>query len=197
MPPRKLVLAANAHLPEDIRVIAAARAPEQFHARFSARGKQYRYFVWNHPAHSPLLRHQSWQVARPLDVDAMRRAATQLVGRRDFRAFSATPGYERRHTVRDVRRCDVRRSGPLITFILEADGFLYKMCRGMVGTLVQVGLGRFRPEQVLPMLESRDRTLAGMTAPAEGLVLWKVFYARSGTPSPTAAHEEPGKSTTD
>lgn len=180
MTPRKLVLALNAHLPEDIRIMAAARARRDFHARFSARGKQYRYFVWNHPAHSPLLRRQSWQVPRPLDVTAMRAAAAQLVGRHDFLAFSATPGYERRHTVRHVTRCEVQRSGPLLTFILEADGFLYKMCRGIVGTLVQVGQGRFQPGEVLPMLASRDRRLAGMTAPAQGLVLWRVFYTARG-----------------
>lgn len=185
MPARKLILAVNAHLPEDIRITSAARAKADFHARFSARGKQYRYFVWNHSAHSPLLRHQSWQVPRPLDLRAMRAAAAQLVGRHDFLAFSATPGYARRHTVRHLRRCEVKRSGPLITVILEADGFLYKMCRGIVGTLVQVGLGRFQADQVLPMLESRDRCLAGMTAPAQGLVLWKVFY--SGGPAAEAA----------
>jgi tRNA pseudouridine38-40 synthase len=191
MTPRKLILAVNAHLPEDIRVIAAARAKPDFHARFSARGKQYRYFVWNHSAHSPLLRHQSWQVPRPLDLDAMRSAAAQLVGRHDFRAFSATPGYARAHTVRHVTRCEVKRSGPLITFILEADGFLYKMCRGIVGTLAQVGLGRFKPKEVLPMLESRDRRIAGMTAPAQGLVLWKVFYGGHGNdPRSVAAVEE-------
>lgn len=188
MPARKLILAVNAHLPDDIRIIAAARAKADFHARFSARGKQYRYFVWNHSAHSPLLRHQSWQVPRPLDVRAMRAAAAQLVGRHDFLAFSATPGYARRHTVRHLRRCEVKRSGPLITVILEADGFLYKMCRGIVGTLVQVGLGRFQADQVLPMLESRDRCLAGMTAPAPGLVLWKVFY--SGGPGSTPPTDE-------
>jgi tRNA pseudouridine38-40 synthase len=191
MPPRKLVLATNAHLPEDIRVLAAARAKPNFHARFSARGKQYRYFVWNHPAHSPLLRHQSWQVTRPLNLPAMRAAAAQLVGKHDFLAFSATPGYARRHTVRHVTRCVVQRSGCLLTFILEADGFLYKMCRGIVGTLVQVGLGRFKPEEVLPMLASRDRRLAGMTAPAHGLVLWKVFYGGPPRdPTPGAAAEE-------
>lgn len=188
MPTRKLILAVNAHLPEDIRITSAARAKADFHARFSARGKQYRYFVWNHSAHSPLLRHQSWQVPRPLDLRAMRAAAAQLVGRHDFLAFSATPGYARRHTVRHLRRCEVKRSGPLITVILEADGFLYKMCRGIVGTLVQVGLGRFRADQVLPMLESRDRCLAGMTAPAQGLVLWKVFY--SGGPAATGAPDD-------
>ncbi len=189
MTPAKLVLAANAHLPEDIRVLAAARARPDFHARFSTRGKQYRYFVWNHAAHSPLLRHQSWQVPRPLNLTAMRTAAAQLVGRHDFRAFSSTPGYERRHTVRQVTRCEVKRSGPLVTVVLEADGFLYKMCRGIVGTLVQVGLGRFQPQEILPMLESRDRRLAGMTAPAHGLVLWKVFYGKTAKPAPINADD--------
>ena len=176
MTPDKLVLAVNAHLPEDVRVFAAKTARSGFHARFSARGKQYRYQVWNHSAHHPLQGGQSWHFPRTLDVAAMRRAAATLVGRHDFRAFSATPGYERRNTVRNVTRCDVRRSGAMITVIIEADGFLYKMCRGIVGTLVQVGVGKFAPEAILPMIESKDRSLAGMTAPAQGLVLWKVYY---------------------
>jgi tRNA pseudouridine38-40 synthase len=178
MTPRKLVLAVNAHLPEDIRVMTAARAKADFHARYSASGKQYRYLVWNHPAHQPLLRTQAWHYPRALDVAAMRAAAATLVGRHDFLAFSATPGYERRHTIRNVTRCEVKRSGSLITVIIEADGFLYKMCRGIVGTLVQVGIGRFKSGEVLPMLASRNRSLAGMTAPGHGLVLWKVYYRR-------------------
>jgi len=178
MPPAKLVLAANAWLPEDVRILAAARARPDFHARYGATGKQYRYFVWNHPAHEPLERHRTWHVPRTLDLDRMRAAARTLVGRHDFLAFSASPGYARRHTVRDVTRCEVKGAGPLLTLVFEADGFLYKMCRGMAGTLVQVGLGRFAPEGLLPMLASRDRRLAGMTAPAHGLVLWRVFYGR-------------------
>lgn len=177
---RKLVLAANAHLPPDIRVVAAARTRPDFHARFDAVGKQYRYSVWCDAAHDPLGIRQHWHVPRPLDLAAMRAASASLVGRRDFIAFSATPGYERLHTVRNLTRCDVRRSGPLLTVVIEADGFLYKMCRGIVGTLVQVGHGRFAPEALVPMLESRDRRLAGMTAPALGLVLWKVFYRKRG-----------------
>ena len=179
--PRKLVLALNAWLPEDIRVLTAARAPKGFHARFSARGKQYRYRVWNHSAHHPLWRHQAWHVTRSLDLAAMRRAAQAFQGRHDFLAFSASPGYERRHTVRNVTRCSVVRSGPMLTVIIEADGFLYKMCRGIVGTLVQVGLGRFNPESIPAMLASRDRRLSGMTAPAHGLVLWRVYYLPVGT----------------
>jgi tRNA pseudouridine38-40 synthase len=182
MVPAKLVLAANAHLPDDIRVLTAARCRRDFHARFDAVGKQYRYMIWNHAAHLPLVRAQSWHVPRPLDVAAMRAAARSLLGRHDFLAFSASPGYARQHTHRHIRRCDVFRSGPQITVVIEADGFLYKMCRGIVGTLVQVGHGRFGPGELLPMLESRNRSLAGMTAPAPGLVLWKVFYRRRSEP---------------
>lgn len=196
MPPRKLLLAINAWLPEDIRILEVARTRPDFHARFSARGKQYRYLVWNHAAHPPLDRHRTWHVPRALDLDAMRIAARAMVGRHDFLAFSASPGYERRHTIRHVSRCDVRRTGSLVTLVIEADGFLYKMCRGIAGTLVQVGLGRFPPAAVLPMMESRDRRLSGMTAPAHGLVLWKVYYGgrSKGAAPETGLTDEPGAS---
>lgn len=175
---RKLGLALNAWLPEDIRVLSAARAPRAFHARFDARGKQYRYFVWNHPAMNPLIRRTAWHVPRRLDLPAMRMAARALVGRHDFQSFAANPGYARASTVRALTRCDLMRRGPLLTFVIEGDGFLYKMCRGIVGTLVQVGLGRFAAAAVRQMLGQRDRRKAGMTAPAHGLVLWKVHYRK-------------------
>ena len=176
IPPGKLPLAINAHLPEDVRIVKASRRRAAFHARFSAAGKQYRYFVWNHPALNPLLRHQAWLVPRRLDLEAMRAAAHNLVGRHDFASFAANRDYKMASTVRTVRRCEIKRSGPLLTFIIEADGFLYKMCRGMVGTLVQIGLGKFKPEDIIRILESKDRRVGGMSAPAHGLVLWKVFY---------------------
>ncbi|MBN2508184.1 MAG: tRNA pseudouridine(38-40) synthase TruA [Verrucomicrobia bacterium] len=187
LPMRKLPLALNAWLPPDIRVMAAQRAPAGFHARFQATGKQYRYFLWNHAAMNPLLRHQAWHVPRPLNLPAMRAAARCLVGTHDFRSFANQRGYRTENTVRTLRRCDVRRRGPLLTFVIEGDGFLYKMCRGLVGTLVQVGLGKHAPGDIPPMLRRKDRRGAGMTAPARGLVLWKVFYARpaaarSGSP---------------
>jgi len=190
----KLALALNAWLPEDIRVLGAARARPEFHARFGATGKQYRYQVWNHPAMNPLLRQQAWHVPRPLNVAAMRAAAKQLVGRHDFQAFAANPGYRKASTVRTLTRCELRQSGCSLTFIIEGDGFLYKMCRGIVGTLVQVGVGKFSAAEARQMLASRDRRVAGMTAPAHGLVLWKVSYARArgagkgaGNPSPADA----------
>lgn len=178
MTPRKLVLALNAWLPEDIRVLSAARAAEKFHARFDAKGKQYRYFVWNQSAMNPLIRGTAWHVPRALDVKAMRAAAALFVGKHDFKSFAANRNYEMESTVRTLTRCDFKKSGPLITFFIEGDGFLYKMCRGIVGTIVQVGLGRFPAGEIKTMLAQKDRRVAGMTAPAQGLVLWKVFYKK-------------------
>jgi tRNA pseudouridine38-40 synthase len=179
MSERKLALALNAWLPEDVRIMAAARAGEKFHARFDAVGKQYRYFVWNHPAMNPLLRNTAWHVPRKLNMERIRTAAKLFTGKHDFQSFSSNPGYKKATTVRRLTRCDVKRSGAQITFIIEGDGFLYKMCRGIVGTIVQAGLGKFPAEKVKTMLAKRDRRAAGMTAPAHGLVLWKVFYSKS------------------
>lgn len=174
----KLVLALNAYLPEDIRVMTARRARPEFHARFDASGKQYRYFVWNHVAMNPLLRSQAWHVPQPIDFDAVRAAAPLLLGKHDFKSFAANRNYEMETTVRTLTRCDVTRKGPLLTFIIEGDGFLYKMCRGIVGTLIQVGRGKFAASDLRKMLDARDRREAGMSAPAHGLVLWRVLYRK-------------------
>jgi tRNA pseudouridine38-40 synthase len=176
MTPSKAALAINAHLPSDIRIMAASRCRADFDARFSARGKQYRYFVWTGPAMNPLLRHAAWHVCRPLDLPAMRSAARFFPGRHDFKSLAGTRPYEMSSTVRTLTRCDIKRNGPLLTFIIEGDGFLYKMCRGIVGTLVQVGQGKIAPGAIQQILDKKDRRAAGMTAPARGLVLWKVYY---------------------
>jgi tRNA pseudouridine38-40 synthase len=175
---RKLALAINAWLPEDVRVLSASAASKAFHARFDAGGKQYRYNVWNHPAMNPLLRQTAWHVPRRLEMKAMRTAAKLFVGRHDFQSFAANPGYKKESTVRRLTCCEIKKSGALLTFIIEGDGFLYKMCRGIVGTLVQVGLGKFPPAEIKRMLAKKDRRMSGMTAPAHGLVLWKVFYKK-------------------
>ena len=196
MDARKLALAINAWLPEDVRVLSATRAPKTFHARFDAAGKQYRYYVWNHPAMNPLLRQTAWHVPRRLDLKAMRVAAKAFVGKHDFQSFAANPGYAKESTVRTLTRCDLKRQGPLLTVVIEGDGFLYKMCRGIVGTLVQVGVGKFAPSEVEQMLKQKDRRVAGMTAPAHGLVLWKVMYhrnpkmAKGGKPGSPAKQQE-------
>jgi tRNA pseudouridine38-40 synthase len=181
MVPRKLSLALNAHLPEDIRIMRAARATLDFHARFNASGKQYRYFIYNHAAMDPLLRTQAWHVPQTLDLRKMQQAARAFIGKHDFEAFAANRGYKMETTVRTVTRCEIGRAGPLFTVVIEGDGFLYKMCRGMVGTLVQVGQHKFKPAEIPEMLATKDRRAAGMSAPAHGLVLWKVFYAKNST----------------
>jgi len=192
---RKLALALNAWLPADIRVVAAARVEHEFHARFDATGKQYRYFVWNHTAMNPLLRHSAWHVPRPLNLRAMQSAGELFEGRHDFKSFAANPGYARASTVRTLTRCDLRRGGPLLTFIIEGDGFLYKMCRGIVGTLVQVGLGKFSADEIRTMLARKDRRVAGMSAPAHGLILWRVSYGKRSTkPAATKTLENANQS---
>lgn len=178
MAPEKLRLALNAHLPDDIRVRDVRRTRASFHARFDASSKEYRYFVWNHPAMNPLLRTTAWHVPQKLDLAAIRQAARQFLGRHDFRSFAANRGYEFNDTVRTLTKCSVRRNGPLLTFVIEGDGFLYRMCRGIVGTLIQIGRGRFNESDIARMFSKRDRRVTGMTAPAHGLVLWKVFYGR-------------------
>lgn len=188
----KLLLAVNAWLPEDIRVLAVARAKPEFHARFDATGKQYRYLIWNHPVMNPLLRTQAWHVKRKLDFNAVRRAAKHFTGKHDFRSFRANPDYDTESTVRTLTRCDVQRRGQLLTVIIEGDGFLYKMCRGIVGTLVQVGEGKIGADEIKQILSHRDRRVAGMTAPAHGLVLWKVAYAKGQRSKAKAQAKEQG-----
>jgi tRNA pseudouridine38-40 synthase len=176
MPVGKIALALNAHLPCDIRIMAAVRARDDFEARFKAKGKQYRYFIWVGAAMNPLLRQRAWHVSRLPDLAAMRTAAKLFLGRHDFKSLAATRNYEMASTVRTLTRCDIKRNGPLLTLIIEGDGFLYKMCRGIAGTLVQVGQGKIAPGAIKEILAKKDRAAAGMTAPAHGLVLWKVFY---------------------
>ena len=178
LPARRIALALNAWLPDDIRVQASVQAAKDFHARFHASGKQYRYYVWNLHAMNPLLQKTAWHVTRKLDLKKMRAAAKAFPGEHDFQSFTAKTDYEPGTTTRRLTRCDISKSGPLYTFTLEGEGFLYRMCRGIVGTLVQIGFGRFPPGEVKTMLAKKDRRTAGMSAPAHGLVLQKVFYKK-------------------
>jgi tRNA pseudouridine38-40 synthase len=171
-----LTTALNALLPPDIRVLRIRRAASDFHARRSATGKQYRYFIWNAAVVPPFLRLYRTHVRKPLDVEAMRRAAARLVGRHDFSAFSANPDRVVEDAVRTLRMLRVTRKGPEITIVAEADGFLYKMVRSLAGFLIRVGEGAVAPEEAARILESRVRTARVETAAPEGLFLWRVAY---------------------
>ena len=176
MDARKLLLAVNSFLPVDVRIVAARRVPEDFHARFDAKGKRYFYLIWNHAAMNPLLHNRAWHVKVPLNLERMQKAAKLFVGRKDFKSFASTREYEMESTVRRLTRCDVRKEGYTWKITIEGDGFLYKMCRGIVGTLVRVGQGELTQTNIRQMFRERDRSVAGMNAPACGLTLWRVFY---------------------
>ena len=173
-----LIRALNAVLPSDVRVLAAQEMPAGFHARFSATGKLYEYRIVNAPFVSPFIQRYAWHLVPPLDIDAMREAAAPLAGTHDFAAFQGA-GSSIVMTERTVRRIEWQDGGgydlPLVLRI-EGDGFLRHMVRNIVGTLVEVGLGRWPAGCIPDILASRDRTFAGATAPAKGLFLVRVDY---------------------
>ncbi len=181
VPLRAFVAGVNSLLPEDIAVRAAEEREPGFDARRSARGKIYRYRILNRPTRSPLWRRTAWELFRPLDVAAMQAAAPALLGRHDYSAFRASDCCART-TVREVRQARIERAGELIEVHLEATAFLKHMVRNIVGTLVEVGLGKREPGSLAQLLEGRDRTRAGVTAPAHGLCLVEVFYPPAGAP---------------
>jgi tRNA pseudouridine38-40 synthase len=165
----------NSNLPRDIAVLDVSEANPDFNARFGARGKIYRYQIWNHPVRSPARRRDTWHVFAPLDAHAMRDAATAFLGEHDFRGFRAAD-CDRKSTVRLIRRFEVRRQGGLITLEVEGTAFLKNMVRILTGTLVAIGHGKMSRQNILDLFASGDRTQAGMTAPACGLTLVKVIY---------------------
>ena len=179
-----LMRALNAQLPGDVRVVSAEAVAPDFHARFGARAKTYRYRIYNTDVLSPFERHYAWHVFGPLDVEAMDAAARSLEGRHDFTAFQ-TAGGTLRTAERTVMRSRVKRSitedaresgGDLIVYEITGDGFLRHMVRAIVGTLVDVGRGRRPSEEMRDVLASCDRARAGPTAPAWGLFLVGVEY---------------------
>lgn len=167
--------ALNHLLPDDIRVLASGEAPEDFHARFSALSKVYKYRILNRRASTALYRNYAWHISTPLNLEKMMQAASCLPGKRDFSTFRSS-GCEARTPVRTLTRAEVSKRGDFIEIWLEADSFLQYMVRNITGTLVEVGLGRFSPVDVERMLQSRDRTVAGRTAPPQGLYLVEVHY---------------------
>jgi tRNA pseudouridine38-40 synthase len=176
--PAAVVRAVNNRLPQTVRILDASLAPEGFHARFDARLKTYRYRIWNADVMSPFERSFAWHVPMRLDMAAMNDAAGMLCGTHDFAAFQGT-GSDTQTTVRTVLRSSVEREpggAPLLVYDAAGEGFLRHMVRNVVGTLVEIGRGRFSPGWIGEVLASRDRTAAGPTAPAHGLFLMGVSY---------------------
>ncbi|HEX5274458.1 MAG TPA: tRNA pseudouridine(38-40) synthase TruA [Candidatus Rubrimentiphilum sp.] len=175
-PFERLALAANTELPPDVSVREAGIAPADFSARFSALERTYVYVILNRPQRSPLHARYAYHVWLPLDIEVMKAAAAPLIGEHDFRSFCGMLP-ESGPTLRTLRAIDIGRCGDLIRVEIRADGFLHRMARNIVGTLVECGTGRRDPAGVAPALAALDRSATGMTAPPQGLYLAGVRYA--------------------
>lgn len=176
IPPERLVAALNHYLPEDIAVKACRPVPEDFHARYSCKGKEYCYEIWNHPVRDPFLRGRALHYWYPIDEGLLNAAAQHYVGRHDFTSFCTLDKREKGDLTRTVACARVERRGSLVVFTVAADGFLYNMVRIMAGTLLRVQQGKLSPEDIPGVLAAKDRSAAGPTAPACGLYLNRVFY---------------------
>ncbi|MBI3762332.1 MAG: tRNA pseudouridine(38-40) synthase TruA [Chloroflexi bacterium] len=171
-----LLRALNANLPGTIAVKSVSEAAPDFHPRFAARSRRYRYTIYNAPVRSPLLARYAWHVPTPeLSIETLNEASACLVGRKDFATFG-TPPDEGGHTVRTVGRAEWKRAEAILTFDIEADAFLYRMVRSVVGTLRAVGAGEMTPARFGEVLAAADRTRSGPAAPAHGLCLMEVKY---------------------
>ena len=173
--PQEIQNYLNRYLPEDVAVVEVVEVGERFHARLSATGKEYRYHIRMGSVPDVFARKYQYRVEEPLDLAAMERAAGYLTGKHDFRSFCGNRRFKK-STVREVFHIGVEVCGSDLTLVYRGDGFLYNMVRILTGTLLEVGLGQRTPESMVDVLEARERTAAGKTAPAQGLVLQEVYY---------------------
>ena len=179
VPPEKLPVAVSRYLPPDLSLYYAEKCSEDFHPRYDCKEKEYLYKIVNRRVYDPFLFGRAWFVPRLIDdaaIEKMNKAALPFLGKHDFSGFMSE-GSDVEDTVRKVTALTVvRLDNDEINVKIRADGFLYNMVRIIVGTLLEVAFGRINPDELSEIIASKDRTKAGMTAPAEGLYLNKVFY---------------------
>lgn len=176
IPEGKWPAALNSVLPEDIRVIFAEEVCPEFHPQFDAKKKMYCYNILNDDNGDVFLRRYSYHIRQPLDVESMREASKRLLGTRNFVSFCAS-GSSAKTFERSVYQAEFFTQGKLLVFQISANGFLYKMVRTIVGTLLEIGRGKQSPDWIESVIEARDRKHAGPTAPPQGLFLEKVWYS--------------------
>jgi tRNA pseudouridine38-40 synthase len=173
--PQKLQRALNSLLPQDIVITAIEEKNPDFHSRFSAKSKTYRYSILNRSYPSALLRNTVYHYPYPLDIKLMQKEAKILLGKHNFKSFQASGKLER-DPVRTIKSIKITKSQDRIYIDIEADGFLYNMVRNIVGTLLEIGRGKLPEGSLKKILSAKDRRLAGPTAPAKGLCLIRVKY---------------------
>jgi tRNA pseudouridine38-40 synthase len=178
IPPERLHLALNSVLPDDIRCISSQAVNKNFHARYDAKGKRYRYTIANQPIAPAINRHTTAHVSNKLNIENIEKAAKYLVGTHDFKAFSSIGG-SAKTSVRTIYKAEIIHSAVdnTLHFVVEGNGFLYNMVRIIVGTLLEVGKENKPESIILDMIRTGDRTLGGPTAPPQGLCMEAVFYA--------------------
>ena len=177
VPAERFAAALTGRLPADVSVLSSEQVPPEFHPRKNVRSKLYRYAILNRAMRPAVGRARLAHVSTPLDVEKMHEAARHLVGRHDFTSFAALESTRKRNPVREITRLDVSRQGDVFTIECEGPGFLMHQVRTIVGSLMEVGRGKYRPEWIREVLDARDRSAAGPTARAAGLTLVRVEYA--------------------
>ena len=172
---KNLRIALNTKLPDDIAVLNCVEVDENFHARYSAKGKRYIYKIWNSEIKNPFLIDQVYRYRQNMDIEMLNRQCKYFIGKHDFKAFSAN-----RTTIEDTTReiydCYIEKQGDMVIFVVEGDGFLYNMVRIMVGTIIHISANKIPQDTIPDIIKSLDRNKVGNTAPAQGLYLDKVYY---------------------
>lgn len=177
IPCERFVPALNRFLPRSIAVLSAKEVSMDFHARYSCRGKEYIYKIWNNDVHNPFLDKYALHYWHKLDIEKMNRAAKYFIGCHDFTSFCTVDKSRKKGDFhRTVSNAAVERTGDIVTITIQADGFLYNMVRIIVGTLLYVSQGKIKPEDIPDIIDALDRSKAGATAPPEGLYLNRIFY---------------------
>ncbi|MEK6767224.1 MAG: tRNA pseudouridine(38-40) synthase TruA [Planctomycetota bacterium] len=174
IPIYNLVQAINFYLPKDIVVKSAKKVPEKFHSRYSAKSKVYRYTILNNKTRNAIGRKYCHYYSTALDIEKIQKASNALIGRHDFSTFKSKSDVI--SSVRTIKKLDIKKKGEYLLFTIEADGFLYKMVRAIVGTLLEVGRGKMTIKEFKKTVKSGIRSKAGNTVPANGLCLLRVKY---------------------
>lgn len=165
----------NQYLPEDIVIKDAEEVDERFHSRYNVKGKKYLYRIWNSKTPTAFNRKYTYYLPVDLDVEAMKRGAALLIGSHDFKGFSSVKS-KKKSTIREIHSIDINGVQEELQFMIHGNGFLYNMVRIMVGTLLEIGEGKRKVESISSILEGKERSMAGITVPAQGLYLYEVYY---------------------
>lgn len=175
IPAEKFMYALNTKLPDDIKIKFSEAVDMNFHSRFSAKGKRYRYIVYNSKLERPLYRNYSYHIRKDLDIGEIEKSLPYFIGTHDFKSFMG-PKTKFKDTIRTIYSIEVEKNGDFLEIVIEGNNFLRHMVRIIVGTLIFVGTGKIKKEEIPKIINGKDRILAGITAGPEGLFLEKVYY---------------------